>query len=143
MKYNPCFHLLSVLWIQCFLVCSSAIAIRNLATDQSALILFKDGIVDPQNVLANSWTASTSVCKWVGVSCGVIHERVVALNLTGNIPPHLANLSFLHSLDLSSNHFYGHLPPELGHLHRLRVIELSFNGLSGENPSNTCQHVQS
>ncbi|KAE8723485.1 hypothetical protein F3Y22_tig00012370pilonHSYRG00070 [Hibiscus syriacus] len=139
MKYNPCFHLLSVLWIQCFIVCSSATAVRNLSTDQFALVQFKDGIVDPQNVLANNWTTSTPVCKWVGVSCGVIHERVVALNLTsmdltGTIPPHLGNLSFLHSLDLSNNHFYGHLPNELGHLHRLRVLRLRFNRLNGEIP---------
>ncbi|MFQ6641088.1 hypothetical protein Gotur_014652, partial [Gossypium turneri] len=56
--------------------------IRNLNSDQFALFEFKDRIVDPQNVLANNWTNSTSVCKWVGVSCGIIHERVVALNLT-------------------------------------------------------------
>ncbi|KAE8692246.1 O-fucosyltransferase family protein isoform 1 [Hibiscus syriacus] len=136
MKYNPCSHLISVLWVRCFIVCS-AIAVRNLTTDQSALVHFKDGILDAQNILANSWKASTSVCKWVGVSCGSIHERVVALNLTsmdlaGNIPPHLGNLSFLRSLDLSSNHFYGHLPVELGQLHRLRVLQLSFNSLNGE-----------
>ncbi|KAL4335456.1 hypothetical protein GQ457_07G015050 [Hibiscus cannabinus] len=139
MKYNPCFQLLSVLSIQCFMVCL-AITVRNLTTDQSALVQFKDRIVDPQNVLTNSWKASSSVCKWVGVSCGVIHERVVALNLTtmslaGTIPPHLGNLSFLLSLDLSSNHFYGHLPNELGHLHRLRVVRFSFNSLNGEIPS--------
>ncbi|KAL4334637.1 hypothetical protein GQ457_07G015090 [Hibiscus cannabinus] len=139
MKYNPHFHLLSVLWMQCFVVCL-AITVRNLTTDQFALVQFKDHILDPENVLANSWKASTSVCKWVGVSCGVIHQRVVALNLTnlnltGTIPPHLGNLSFLLSLDLSNNHFYGHLPKELGQLHRLGFLELSFNGLYGEIPS--------
>ncbi|GMI63603.1 FLAGELLIN-SENSITIVE 2 [Hibiscus trionum] len=140
MNYNPCFHLFSVLWIQyCFIVCF-AISVRNLSTDQFALLQFKDRVMDPQNVLANSWNASSSVCSWVGVSCGSIHERVVALNLTnmdltGTIPPHLANLSFLHSLDLSSNHFYGHLPKELGKLHRLRLLRFSFNALNGKIPS--------
>ncbi|KAE8723486.1 O-fucosyltransferase family protein isoform 1 [Hibiscus syriacus] len=140
MKCNPCFQLLYVLWIQCFVVCSSAVTVRNLSTDQNALVQFKDGIVDPHNVLANNWTTSTSVCKWVGVSCGVTHERVVALNLTcmnltGTIPPHLGNLSFLHSLDLGINNFHGHLPKELGQLNRLRLLRLSFNGLNGEIPS--------
>ncbi|KAL4334529.1 hypothetical protein GQ457_07G015140 [Hibiscus cannabinus] len=116
-----------------------AISVRNLSTDQFALVQFKDHILDPENVLANSWKASTSVCKWVGVSCGVIHQRVAALNLTnlnltGNIPPHLGNLSFLVSLDFSRNHFFGHLPEELGHLHRLRIVKLSFNDLNGEIP---------
>ncbi|KAK8358841.1 hypothetical protein V6Z11_A04G051800, partial [Gossypium hirsutum] len=57
------------------------------------------------------------------------------MNLRGSIPPHLGNLSFLLSLDLSSNHFYGHLPKELGQLHRLRILQLSYNRLNGEIPS--------
>ncbi|KAB2086595.1 hypothetical protein ES319_A04G043000v1 [Gossypium barbadense] len=114
--------------------------VRNLNSDQFALLEFKDRIVGPQNVLANNWTASTSVCNWIGVSCGILHKRVIALNLTsvnlrGTIPPHLGNLSFLLSLDLSSNHFYGHLPKELGQLHRLRILQLSYNRLNGEIPS--------
>ncbi|KAL1102624.1 hypothetical protein V6Z11_D05G378000 [Gossypium hirsutum] len=114
--------------------------VRNLNSDQFALLEFKDRIGGPQIVLADNWTASTSVCNWIGVSCGILHKRVIALNLTsmnlrGTIPPHLGNLSFLLSLDLSSNHFYGHLPKELGHLHRLRILQLSYNRLNGEIPS--------
>ncbi|GMI63605.1 hypothetical protein like AT3G47570 [Hibiscus trionum] len=139
MNYSLFFQVLSVLWMQCFIVCS-AVSVRNLNTDQFELLQFKDRIADPQNVLAISWNASNSVCKWAGVSCGGIHERVVALNLTnmnltGTIPPHLGNLSFLHSLDLSSNHFYGHLPKQLGQLHRLRLAQFSYNGLNGEIPT--------
>ncbi|KAK5834035.1 hypothetical protein PVK06_017906 [Gossypium arboreum] len=114
--------------------------VRSLNSDQYALLEFKDRITGPQNVLANNWTASTSVCNWIGVSCGILHKRVIALNLTsmnlrGTIPPHLGNISFLLSLDLSSNHFYGHLPKELGQLHRLRILQLSYNRLNGEIPS--------
>ncbi|PPD77686.1 hypothetical protein GOBAR_DD25391 [Gossypium barbadense] len=114
--------------------------VRNLNSDQFALLEFKDRIAGPQNVLPNNWTVSTSVCNWIGVSCGILHKRVTALNLTsmnlrGTIPPHLGNLSFLLSLDLSSNHFYGHLPKELGQLHRLRILRLSYNRLNGEIPS--------
>ncbi|MFQ6641074.1 hypothetical protein Gotur_014415 [Gossypium turneri] len=113
---------------------------KNLNSDQFVLLKFKDRIADPQNVLANNWTASTSVCNWIDVSCGIIHKRVIALNLTsmnlrGTIPPHLGNLSFLLSLDLSSNNLFGHLPKELGQLHRLRIIQLSYNGLNGEIPA--------
>ncbi|KAB2086602.1 hypothetical protein ES319_A04G043700v1 [Gossypium barbadense] len=105
---------------------------RNLNSDQFALLEFKDRIAGPQNVLANNWTASTSVCNWIGVSCGILHKRVIALNLTsmnlrGTIPPHLGNLSFLLSLDLSRNNLYGQLPKELGQLHRLRILLLSYN----------------
>ncbi|XP_040966807.1 receptor kinase-like protein Xa21 [Gossypium hirsutum] len=139
MNYNTCFHLLLALFIPCSVLCL-AMTVRNLNSDQFALLEFKDRIVGPQNVLANNWTASTSVCNWIGVSCGILHKRVIALNLTsmnlrGTIPPHLGNLSFLLSLDLSSNHFYGHLPKELGQLHRLRILRLSYNRLNGEIPS--------
>ncbi|PPD96925.1 hypothetical protein GOBAR_DD06059 [Gossypium barbadense] len=139
MNYNTCFHLLLALFIPCSVLCL-AMTVRNLNSDQFALLEFKDRIVGPQNVLANNWTASTSVCNWIGVSCGILHKRVIALNLTsvnlrGTIPPHLGNLSFLLSLDLSSNHFYGHLPKELGQLHRLRILQLSYNRLNGEIPS--------
>ncbi|TYI84739.1 hypothetical protein E1A91_D05G387800v1 [Gossypium mustelinum] len=114
--------------------------VKNLNSDQFALLEFKDHIAGPQNVLANNWTASTSVCNWIGVTCGILHKRVIALNLTsmnlrGTIPPHLGNLSLLLSLDLSSNHFYGYLPKELGQLHRLRILRLSYNRLNGEIPS--------
>ncbi|XP_040948188.1 receptor kinase-like protein Xa21 isoform X5 [Gossypium hirsutum] len=139
MNYNTCFHLLLALFIPCSGLCWG-MTVRNLNSDQFALLEFKDRIAGPQNVLANNWTASTSVCNWIGVSCGILHKRVIALNLTsmnlrGSIPPHLGNLSFLLSLDLSRNHFYGHLPKELGQLHRLRILRLSYNRLNGEIPS--------
>ncbi|XVF78746.1 hypothetical protein PTKIN_Ptkin14bG0160500 [Pterospermum kingtungense] len=118
---------------------SLAMVARNLTTDQFALLQFKDNVIDPHNFLTNNWTASTYVCKWVGVSCGVKHERVTSLtlrdmNLTGKIPPHLGNLSFLLHLNLSSNNFYGHLPEELGQLRRMRSINLRFNLLNGDIP---------
>ncbi|XWS08091.1 hypothetical protein CRYUN_Cryun41cG0049000 [Craigia yunnanensis] len=114
--------------------------VRNLTTDQHALLEFKYRIIDPHNFLANNWTTTYSVCNWVGVSCTAKHKRVGALNLpnmylTGTIPPHLGNLSFLVSLNLSDNNFQGRLPRELGQLSRLKFIELSSNFLSGEIPS--------
>ncbi|KAG4204316.1 hypothetical protein ERO13_A04G040000v2, partial [Gossypium hirsutum] len=139
MNYNTCFHLLLAFFIPCSVLCLAMTA-RNLNSDQFALLEFKDRIAGPQNVLANNWTASTSVCNWIGVSCGILHKRVIALNLTsmnlrGTIPPHLGNLSFLLSLDLSSNNLYGLLPKELGQLHRLKILRLSLNSLNGEIPS--------
>ncbi|XVF78750.1 hypothetical protein PTKIN_Ptkin14bG0160900 [Pterospermum kingtungense] len=135
---NTYFNFLSILFLQCFMATLAMVA-RNLTTDQFALLQFRDHILDPHNVLTDNWTSSGYVCKWVGVSCGVNHERVTSLtlsnmNLTGTIPPHLGNLSFLLHLDLSSNNFYGHLPRELGQLRRLRFIDLGFNRLNGGIP---------
>ncbi|XWS08056.1 hypothetical protein CRYUN_Cryun41cG0045300 [Craigia yunnanensis] len=113
--------------------------VRNLATDQHVLLEFKHRIIDPHNIIVNNWTTTYSVCNWIGVFCVAKHRRVRALhlpniNLTGTIPPHLGNLSFLVSLDLSHNNFLGHLPRELVQLSRLKLIDLSFNFLRGEIP---------
>ncbi|XVF23058.1 hypothetical protein REPUB_Repub13aG0005200 [Reevesia pubescens] len=119
---------------------SLAMTLRNLTTDQFVLLEFKDRILDPHHVLSNNWTTSISVCDWFGVSCGVNHRRVISLDLpnmslTGTIPPHLGNLSFLVYLDMNNNNFHGHLPKELGQLHRLRLIDLRSNNLNGKIPS--------
>ncbi|WRX26667.1 Leucine-rich repeat-containing N-terminal [Theobroma cacao] len=58
----------SALFIHCcFLVSYAMIAVRNLTTDQHALLEFKDQTIDPHNILANNWTNTQSVCNWVGV----------------------------------------------------------------------------
>ncbi|CAK9144281.1 unnamed protein product [Ilex paraguariensis] len=113
----------------------------NLDSDQSTLLAFKAQIrFDPQNILVKNWSTTTPVCNWIGISCGVRHKRVTALNLpnmslNGTISPYLGNLSFLASLKLSNNTFHGHVPEELGHLRRLKEIDLGYNSLSGEVPS--------
>ncbi|XP_021802019.1 probable LRR receptor-like serine/threonine-protein kinase At3g47570 [Prunus avium] len=112
----------------------------NISTDQSALLALKSHITtDPQNILVN-WSTTTSVCNWVGVTCGARHLRVAVLNLsymglTGTIPPHLGNLSFLVELRLRNNSFHGTLPQELSYLHRLKLISFGYNNFMGTIPS--------
>ncbi|CAI9093630.1 OLC1v1029179C1 [Oldenlandia corymbosa var. corymbosa] len=112
----------------------------NIDIDQSALLALKTHITfDPHQIMSKNWSSnapSSSVCDWIGVQCGSRHRRVTALNvsgmdLTGTIPPHLGNLSFLVSLDMRSNYFHGTLPGELSRLHRIRSIRLSHNNFSG------------
>ncbi|PHT40038.1 hypothetical protein CQW23_18892 [Capsicum baccatum] len=113
----------------------------NATTDQLALLSLKSQIIsDPFHFLDESWSPATSVCHWVGVSCGSHHQRVKSLNLsnmdlTGRIPCDFGNLTFLVSLDLESNNFHGNLPQEMAHLRRLKFLDLSFNNFSGEVPS--------
>ncbi|GMJ06750.1 hypothetical protein like AT3G47110 [Hibiscus trionum] len=124
--------LLLVLWLHCFIVCL-AMTTKNFTSDQFALVEFKHRIVDPQ-ICIDKQLDVLELC--LQLDWCFVHERVIALNLRGTISPHLGNLSFLHSLDLSTNYFYGHLPKQLdlGQLHRLRLLRLSVNGRSGEIP---------
>ncbi|KAK9016527.1 hypothetical protein V6N11_079023 [Hibiscus sabdariffa] len=55
----------------------------NISTDQSALRALKSYIThDPHNFLTTNWSSSTSVCNWIGVTCGSKHRRVTALDLS-------------------------------------------------------------
>ncbi|XP_075633843.1 uncharacterized protein LOC142606358 isoform X2 [Castanea sativa] len=144
MEMSYIFLLLAFLLMQpCVLQLSQS---SNNFTDQSALIAFKSQITFSPNdsVLAGgNWSTTTNFCEWFGVSCSRRRQRVTALNLSyvglhGTISPHIANLSFLVSLDLENNSFIGFLPHEISHLHRLRTLVLSNNLLEGALPMNLC-----
>ncbi|PQQ07402.1 putative LRR receptor-like serine/threonine-protein kinase [Prunus yedoensis var. nudiflora] len=111
----------------------------NITTDQGALLALKAHITgDPENILVN-WSATTSVCNWVGVTCGARHLRVSVLNLsymglTGTIPPNLGNLSFLVEMRFRNNSFHGTLPHELSYLRRLKLISFGYNNFMGIIP---------
>ncbi|CAA0809801.1 Probable LRR receptor-like serine/threonine-protein kinase [Striga hermonthica] len=112
-------------------------------TDKNALVKFKTSITsDPYRLLDTNWSTDTnsSVCQWIGVSCGTKHNnRVTGLNISsfglgGTLSPHLGNLTFLRYLDISYNTFAGPIPSELSRLSRLRSIYLSSNNLTGSIP---------
>ncbi|XP_027185155.1 receptor kinase-like protein Xa21 [Coffea eugenioides] len=138
-KFHNLFPL-GLLVLLCFLSASLAMFPTNITTDQSSLLALRAHIaVDPLQILAKNWSVGSSVCDWIGVSCGSRHHRVTALNissmgLTGIIPPQLGNLSFLVSLDMSANNFHGELPHEFVGLRRLKLLNLSVNNLEGEFP---------
>ncbi|EOY13269.1 Leucine-rich repeat protein kinase family protein, putative [Theobroma cacao] len=110
----------------------------NISTDQLALLALKTRVNN--DLLATNWSTATSICNWVGVTCGSRHHRVIALdlfgmNLSGTIPPDMGNLSFVAFLDTGNNSFHGSLPIELANLRRLKSLLLSNNNFNGEIPS--------
>nr|XP_027086405.1 probable LRR receptor-like serine/threonine-protein kinase At3g47570 [Coffea arabica] len=138
-KFHNLFPL-GLLVLLCFLSASFATFPTNITADQSSLLVLRAHIsVDPPQILAKNWSVGSSVCDWIGVTCGSRHRRVTGLNisnmgLSGTLPPQLGNLSFLVSLDMSANNFHGEMPHEFAGLHRLKLFNLSFNNLEGEFP---------
>ncbi|KAH1120797.1 hypothetical protein J1N35_003957 [Gossypium stocksii] len=116
-----------------FVVSFSTKTTTNISIDQSALLALKAHVIDPQNLLTTNWSSAFNICKWIGVTCGSRHQRVIALdlsnmNLSGTVSPHIGNLSFLTWLNMKNNNFHGPLPAQLANLHRVKYIQLSFNG---------------
>ncbi|XP_016702072.1 LRR receptor-like serine/threonine-protein kinase EFR [Gossypium hirsutum] len=94
-----------------FVVSFSTKTTTNISTDQSALLALKAHIVShPQKTLKTNWSTTTSICNWVGVTCGSRHQRVIALNLSS-------------MLLTGYNGFTGEIPKDMfDHLSRLQVL---------------------
>ncbi|CAI9097326.1 OLC1v1033720C1 [Oldenlandia corymbosa var. corymbosa] len=113
---------------------------RSNDTDKEALLAIKSQMIqDPQGIITHSWNDSVHFCKWVGVTCGHLHQRVTNLNLSslglvGSLSPHVGNLTFLSGINLELNSFRGPIPSEIGNLFRLRHLNLTNNSFSGELP---------
>ncbi|CAN1139563.1 Probable LRR receptor-like serine/threonine-protein kinase At3g47570 [Linum perenne] len=112
----------------------------NNVTDRLALLEFKNEITnDPSGVLT-SWNDSLHFCNWQGIICNT-HQRVTSLslsrcNLAGTLSPHIANLTFLHTINLINNSFRGHIPQQIGNLRHLQTLNLTTNFLTGVIPTN-------
>ncbi|GJM98104.1 hypothetical protein PR202_ga15081 [Eleusine coracana subsp. coracana] len=87
---------------------------------------------------------------WFGVSCSKRHpSRVVALDfesldLHGQIPSCISNLTFVTRIHLPNNKLSGQIPTELGQLSRLQYLNLSSNNLGGKIPGTlpSCSRLQ-
>ncbi|OAY79419.1 DNA-damage-repair/toleration protein [Ananas comosus] len=136
----------SLLWI---LTVDAVVASGCMEVERNALLTFKSGLVDPQNLLS-SWEGE-DCCKWRGVACSNTTGHVVKLNLrnrnscdifieeclclSGEINPSLLLLSKLEHLDLSMNNFSGtSIPAFLGSFENLRYLNLSYARFSEKIP---------
>ncbi|KAL3535352.1 hypothetical protein ACH5RR_003813 [Cinchona calisaya] len=132
------FHFLVLVFTQAFLITSGASSTNE--SDHLSLLAFRNQITNAnRTVLVTNWTADTSFCNWIGITCDPLRQRVMAINLVnmnlqGLIPPSIANLSFLVELSLGNNSFHGSLPYDLGNLRSLQIIDLHNNQLQGSIP---------
>ncbi len=84
------------------------------------------------------WLTTNTPCTWPGVTCTGGHVtdlNLFYMNLTGNLPAALADLTDLRVLALRDNQLTGAIPPALGRLEQLVSLDLSHNQLSGSLPA--------
>ncbi|KAJ1396845.1 Protein kinase domain [Sesbania bispinosa] len=138
---------LNSLWLDPNITTASA---SGNESDLLALLKFKESITsDPYEIL-RTWNGSTHFCKWRGITCNPMHQRVGELNLQGyqlqgSISPHVGNLSLLRNLNLGNNSFHGKIPQELGgvtpfigNLSFLTGLLVGYNNLEGNIPQEIC-----
>ncbi|KAF8015465.1 hypothetical protein BT93_H1088 [Corymbia citriodora subsp. variegata] len=78
---------------------------------------------------------STSSLSWVGKMKKLATLRIGEINLYGEIPPSIGNLSQLVELSCFGNQLSGTIPSQLMNLTRLTDLNLANNQLSGSIPS--------
>ena len=115
----------------------------ELAADRAALVALYEA-TDGKN-WANSahWDSEAPLNSWHGVETDA-NGRVVTLvlhdnQLSGMIPPELAQLQNLQALNLNWNQLSGTIPPKLAQLQNLQKLILNNNQLSGTIPSELAQ----
>ena len=109
----------------------------GLVSDCAALLAARDTLAGTATL---NWAMDTPITQWEGVSIGGSPQRVTRLSLgsmelTGEIPAELGNLSNLRGLLLFNNQLSGEIPPELGNLSNLNVLSFWRNQLTGEIPT--------
>ena len=86
-----------------------------------------------------NWRTDLTIYDWKGVfvygsPARVLHLALNGMNISGEIPPELSELSELGGLTLDNNNLTGPIPRELSKLSNLGTLRLSNNYLTGEIP---------
>lgn len=133
-------------------VCAAGVVIPG-PSAKPALVRDCRGLLEIRQVLQGEsflhWTSKVPVRAWTDLPMRPIDEwpgvevdgspprirGLVLEGLGGTIPPELARLTALVSLDLSSSYLDGPIPAALGNLAALEHLDLSGNGLTGPIPA--------
>ncbi|KAK9155258.1 hypothetical protein Sjap_002738 [Stephania japonica] len=63
-----------------------------------------------------------------------IRRKIYALNVVGEFPQEIRNLTFLTNLKMGQNYITGSVPAFIGELREMQYLDLGINALSGELP---------
>ncbi|WZZ10373.1 hypothetical protein YC2023_096294 [Brassica napus] len=103
---------------------------KDPCVSQSLMIIKQ---VDWNPVLNNTIACDCSFNN--NMTCHITELSLVNLTLVGKVPPELAKLRHLRSIDLSANYLTGTIPPEWVSMPYLTFIWLCGNRLSGNLPT--------
>ena len=107
--------------------------------DGDALRAFYEATDGPNWRRNDNWLTDAPLGEWFGVgtdSQGRVRRlQLAGNNLTGTIPPKLADIPRLSTVRLSDNALAGPIPPEFGRLSSLWLLEMDGNNLTGSIPS--------
>ena len=110
----------------------------NVTADRAALVALYNATGGANWANNTNWLSNEALSEWHRVETDedgrVTALRLVANELSGEIPAELANLTNLQVLSLSINTLSGEIPAELGNLTNLEGLDLLRNTLSGEIP---------
>ena len=105
--------------------CSKAAARGGLAADCRTLLEMRDTLAGDAVLY---WTSNKPISEWPGITVedGRVRalESVPGVQLSGTIPPAIAELTELRTLNLEGNELSGEIPPELGNLSKLEVLDV-------------------
>ncbi|WCJ35986.1 Leucine-rich repeat protein kinase family protein [Euphorbia peplus] len=112
----------------------------GLTEDGMTLLEMKGSLNDSRNVLGNWLDTDDNPCKWTGISCNPLDQRVTSINLPymqlgGLVSPSIAKLIRLQRLALHQNSLHGVIPNEITRCTELRAVYLRANYLQGGIPS--------
>ena len=108
------------------------------ATDRAALVTLYNATGGANWANNKNWLSNAPMKDWFGITTdrtGRVNGLSLESNhLSGQIPPQLANLTYLATLNLYQNQLSGQIPPQLGSLSHLEKLALTQNRLTGELP---------
>ena len=128
------------------LTSGNAYAQDSVESDRAVLVAFYNATGGPNWTDNTNWLSNEPLSEWHGVTTNddgrVTELSLYGNQLTGKIPPELAQLTQLTRLGLEGNQLTGEIPPELAQLSQLEDLWLCCNQLTGEIPPELAQLSQ-
>nr|GFB02768.1 leucine-rich repeat-containing protein [Tanacetum cinerariifolium] len=104
---------------------ASARNIQCIGYERTALLEFKNDLIDGANRLVEWNSTNEDCCKWYGITCNNQTGQVSEMRLPG--PVDMANFD---TPEASIQRFRGTLNPSLQNLTSLSIVDFSFNNFS-------------